>query len=376
MATKPTGLLFGLLAALLLGASDDGVPPDRDDPGAAEAPQAPPKGKSKASAKSRRPAKPRPRGDEPPACPHQVKADRAVAPPPRSMPEFFSRMGEGFARDPARGFQGAMDQLSRMEGPALQGVTLSIEEERQAGRKAREEYLSRAASRGYRVVNDPAKLKYLQGLVDSLAKRMANRERYPRIEVTLISAPVADGQSFPGGYLAFTEALLDAPDEATVAGVVAHELAHLDLGHLYGYAKRSKLAEATYSRRPGPMAGGAPDQFFTRQMALFGLMMNPYRPEHETEADCRAATWMYQEGYDPQALVRFFERMHERNRDLPADANPFFSFGRTHPYSLDRRRHVLERLAQLRRWKSREDLGLYAENLRRLVPRGLEPEVK
>ena len=79
---------------------------------------------------------------------------------------------------------------------------------------------------------------------------MSHRDRYPNIDVTLIDAPIPDGQSFPGGFLVFTTALLDEPDEATVAGVVAHELAHLDRGHLFSYARRSKLAETTYRNPP------------------------------------------------------------------------------------------------------------------------------
>src|SRR5262249_52867390 len=156
--------------------------------------------------------------------------------------------------------------------------------------------------------------------------------RYPKIDVTLIDAPISDGQSFPGGFLAFTTELLKEPDEATVAGVVAHELAHLDRGHLYGYVRRSKLAEASFARPVGPMDSF--DQLFPRQAALFGMMFPPFRPEHEDEADCTAVTWLYQEGYDPRALVGFFERMHDRRGDQPD--NPFFSFGRTHPFSLDR----------------------------------------
>ena len=74
-------------------------------------------------------------------------------------------------------------------------------------------------------------------------------------------------------------------------------------------------------------------------------MMNPFRPEHESEADCTSTTWLYRDGYDPRALVGFFERLHRRLGDGPVD--PAFSFGRTHPYSLDRRRDVLDRLAQL-----------------------------
>src|SRR5206468_4948961 len=126
-----------------------------------------------------------------------------------------------------------------------------------------------------RVVRDPKKVDYFKALVERFSDRMARRDRYPSIEMTLIDAPIPDGQSFPGGFLVFTTALLDEPDEATVAGVVAHELAHLERGHLYEYARRGKLAEATYNRPAG--AGLDFDQFMTRQMALFGLLMNPFR---------------------------------------------------------------------------------------------------
>jgi len=311
-----------------------------------------------------RPARKAPRRDPetPPPC---IASNRPARPPARSMPEMFDRLMDGMTRDPSRGFAGFLDELSALEGPALEGVTLTVAEERRAGHKARSDYLDRAAARGYRTVDDRRRLDYLRALVARFSDRMARRDRYPAIEVTLIDAPFPDGQSFPGGFVAFTTGLLNEPDEATVAAVVAHELAHLDRGHLHGYARRSKLAEATYRDPPGGAASF--DQFFTRQAAILGLMMNPFRPEHESEADCTSVTWLYQEGYDPRALVGFFERMHRRNGDQPA--NPFFDFGRTHPFSLDRRSDVLERLAQLRRWKRRDDLGLFADNLRRLEPR-------
>jgi predicted Zn-dependent protease len=348
MRPHRTWLILGASAVLLAGMDE---PSQKANPPARK------------STKSTRKVDRRP-ADSPPACTSTSNV-RPQQPPARSMPELFDRMMTGFMTDPARGFPAFVEELSNMEGPALEGVTLSIAEERQAGLKARSEYLQKAEAKGYRVIREGKKLDYLKALVARFQTRMTHRDRYPEIEVTLIDAPIPDGQSFPGGYLVFTSALLDEPDEATVAGVVAHELAHLERGHLYGYARRSKLAEATYSNPPGGNASF--DQFFTRQAALFGLMMHPFRPEHEHDADCTSTTWLYLEGYDPNGLVGFFERMHRRNNDQPD--NPFFSFGRTHPYSLDRRRHVLDRLAQLKRWRRREDLGLYADNLRRLIPR-------
>lgn len=275
-----------------------------------------------------------------PMMPGTFPMGQGVPGMPPAFNEMFTRMGQAFAQDPANGFQTFVQGLSDLEGPALEGVSLPPREERQLGAKAREEYLKRAAQQGYRESNDAEKLDRVRKLVDRFAARMQHRDRYPKIEVSLIDAPISDGQSFPGGFLIFTTALADEPDETTLAGVVAHELAHLDLGHLYGYARRSKLAEATYAR-----PGATFDQFFTRQMALLGLLMNPYRPEHELEADCEAVSWLYQEGMDGSGLIGFFERLHDRIQDQPA--NPFFSFGRSHPYSLERKNHVQRRMAQL-----------------------------
>ena len=203
-------------------------------------------------------------------------------------------------------------------------------------------------------------VKYFKDLVETIARLMKNRDRYPEIEITLIDAPVADAYCLPGGYLVFTTGLLAEPDEATVISVVAHELAHLDLGHVYEYAKRSKLAETTFASNPADF-----NQFFTRGMALMGLMMNPYRPEHESEADCVATSWLYVAGYDPMALVGFFERLHDRLNDQPAGRRP--AVLRLRPLAPLLARPSPRGPPPARRpppLATRADLGLYPDNLR------------
>jgi predicted Zn-dependent protease len=287
------------------------------------------------------------------------------------MPEFFARMGESFAANPAAGFPNAMQELARLEGPALDGVRLSPAEERALGRRARDAFLDRMARAGYPVDRDPARRAYLEAIVRRLAARMSHRDRYPAIDVTLVRADVPDGQSFPGGFLVFTTGLLDEPDEATVAGVVAHELAHLDRGHQYQYARRGKLAESSVDPRTFAAGPAGFDRAMTRGMAAMGVMMNPFRPEHEHQADCTAAAWMFLEGYDPAALSRFFERMNRRRRDRPAD--PFWPLGRSHPYTLERKAHVDARRAELRRWRPGQDLALHPDALRTLTPHAPNP---
>lgn len=319
----------------------------------------------KASGRTRRRA-----DDEPPPCAHMAKAKgvgrgvtSARRPPPQSMPEMFDRMMGDMARNPSNGFAGVMKEH---EAAATASTPLTQAEERRMGRQQRDGYLREARRRGYGVVEEGRDTRYVKALVDRLARRMKNRARYPEIEVTLIDAPIPDGQSFPGGFLVFTRGLLDEPDEATVAAVVAHELAHLDRGHLNEYARRDKMAANAFQFGPDMMAN--PAAMMTRGLALGAVMMDPFRPEHEHEADCQATTWLYQEGYDPRGLAEYFTRVNARLRDQPD--NPFWKMGRSHPYSLDRRAAVLERLAQLRRWKSRDDLKRYVSNLKDRTPKG------
>ena len=106
------------------------------------------------------------------------------------MPEMFFRMAETFSRNPASGFQEFIGELSQLEGPALEGITLSPSEERRAGKNAREEYLRRAAAVGAKEVRNADKLAYLRELVDGLARHMKHRDRYTNLDITLIDTPI------------------------------------------------------------------------------------------------------------------------------------------------------------------------------------------
>jgi beta-barrel assembly-enhancing protease len=357
---------LGLIVVLTIGA--DGVA----KAAAVERPASLASQKSGKAAKPRRrsdrPARKLDRRDAPPPCRFETR--RPATPPPRSMGDLMGRMMDRFATDPVNGFGNVLDDLGRLEGPALDGVVVSPAEERRRGAQARSEYIEKARTEGYRVLDDRERLAYLHALVDRFARHMTHRDRYPDIGVTIIDAPISDGRSFPGGYVVFTSALLKEPDEATVGGVVAHELAHLDRGHMYDVVRRDTLASDAFR---GPIAGAATlDEMFTKQAALFGMLMRPFRPDQEHEADCTAVTWMYLEGYDPHALMGFFESLHRRRSDAPGSPVPFFNFLRSHPYSLDRRDHVQARSRQLQAWKPRGDLGLYPKNLEALRPKGDE----
>ena len=113
------------------------------------------------------------------------------------------------ASNPAGGFA---DVLKQQEVAAIQGTTLTAAEERRIGRQQRDAFLRMARTKGFTVREVAKDTDYLKALVAKFVPRMKNGARYPAIELTVIDAPIPDGQSFPGGFLVFTTALLNEPD--------------------------------------------------------------------------------------------------------------------------------------------------------------------
>ena len=168
------------------------------------------------------------------------------------MSDLFNDMMSSMQSNPAGGFQ---DFMSQQEQKAMRDIRVSAAEEHAIGKNLRDQYLSEAKAHGFHQVNDPDKLAYLQDLVDGFSQFMFHRDRYPKIEVGMIDAPDPDAQAFPGGFVVFSLGLLKEPDEASVAAVVAHELAHLDRGHMYYLAKRAKLADTAFAMPAGGPTG-------------------------------------------------------------------------------------------------------------------------
>lgn len=267
---------------------------------------------------------------------------RDVAPPffPEQLFEqFFPGAGEAAER-----------QLSEMR--------IALEDERRVGQQMVEAYRGELKRRRLRVLDRGEDVEYLTALVNTLRPYLQNAERYRDIDVFVIDSPLTDARSFPGGTLFFYRGLLDfAESEAALAGVVGHELSHLDRGHQLILLKQSKLFEQAFANP----RGFDPQQFIRAGMNMARLMSRPFRPEDEAAADYDGVLWSYRAGYDPQELARLFVRLDQRdggkNRNVP-------SFLRTHPYSLDRHAAVIEQFKTLQRTELRAELYIGRENLK------------
>lgn len=185
---------------------------------------------------------------------------------------------------------------------------------------------------------DEAGQAVLQGLADQLATQA--QAPFP-IRVRAVHAPMINAFALPGGHILVTGDLIDAaesPDE--VAGVLAHEIAHVERRHVMQSVWRSlgagMLLDLVVGGGTGAgqqavlLAGQASELSFGRQA--------------ETEADEMGRDFLHRAGLSSRGMGDFFERMAEDEIQAPDQVDEVSEWWMTHPNT--ERRIAAARAAQ------------------------------
>lgn len=266
--------------------------------------------------------------------------------------------------DPQAFLNGLFGEETPEERQRLERVEISFDEEKKFGAAAAEQFREALGRQGIATAERGQDVEYLRRLVETLRPQMTHAERYRRLKVYVVDSPLTDARTFPGGTLFFFRGMLDfAENEAALAGVVGHELSHLDRGHLLLPLRRAKFAQTAF----GGQGGLSPEQFFASATTMMRTFTRPFRPEDEAEADLDGAAWAYRAGYDPREMGRLFLALHRRDAGKGPDFLP--AFLRTHPFHMDRFRAIQARYDELRRAEPAERLYLGKINLERRIPR-------
>jgi predicted Zn-dependent protease len=193
---------------------------------------------------------------------------------------------------------------------------------------------------GVRYVDDPDVRGYLEGVAARIFAVARSDRPGIAYHVHLIDDPkTVNAFAAPGGHLfVYSGLLLQAGNEAEVAGVIGHEAGHIVKRHIeramvdaYGL---QALTSAALGRNPTPA------QELAAGIAGTGVMRAHSRSE-ETEADEYGAETIAGLGYDPRALITFFEKL-QAGSGKSTRADQWLS---THPLTTDRIAH-LERYIQ------------------------------
>ena len=176
---------------------------------------------------------------------------------------------------------------------------------------------------------------YVQRLTERLA---AHSDLVVPVQVEVLDAPEVNAFALPGGFLFVQRGLLDAAaDEAQLAGVLSHEIAHAAARHgnrMMGRARWSSLLFQVTQIVTSVVTGGVSSiaGYYGYQYAMMGLGMVlsldllGVTRDFELEADQLGVQYAWNAGYDTSGFIRFFDHMATTRGYV--DGSSFF---RTHP---------------------------------------------
>jgi Zn-dependent protease with chaperone function len=203
----------------------------------------------------------------------------------------------------------------------------STEKEVRIGRE-----LAAEVDRQAKFIDDPAVTEYVNRVGQNIV--LHSDARIP-FTIKVIDSDEVNAFALPGGFFYVNKGLLLAADnEAEVAGVMAHEIAHVAARHAVENQTKGTLLE--YGALVGSIfLGGIPGMIYqnTAQFGLLGAFMKFSRGAEE-EADKLGIQYMYAAGYDPSAMATMFEKLESKNKKKPGFIAKAFA---THPAPPERR---------------------------------------
>ena len=201
----------------------------------------------------------------------------------------------------------------------------SIEKEIALGKQ-----MAQQVERQAKLVDDPVISEYVNRVGQNLVR---NSDAKVPFTIKVIDGEEVNAFALPGGFFfVYSGLILKADTEAELAGVMAHEIAHVAARHGTRQATRGEVAQL--ATIPLIFMGGWAG-YGIRQAAsvLVPVGFLSFSRQFESEADMLGLQYMYKTGYDPEAFVDFFEKIQSMEKKKPGTMAKVFS---THPPTDDR----------------------------------------
>ena len=196
----------------------------------------------------------------------------------------------------------------------------SLEKEAALGRRLAAEIDAQS-----KFVTDPVVVEYVNRVGQNIVLRSDSKIPFT---IKVLDSPDVNAFALPGGFLYVNSgAILAADSEAEIAGVMAHEIAHVAARH--GVEQQSKGRLLQYLSIPLIFVGG-PLGAIVQNAAniLVPLTFLKFSRGAEEEADRLGLQYMWAAGYDPTAMLTFFEKLKSKEKKEPGTLAKVFS---THP---------------------------------------------
>jgi beta-barrel assembly-enhancing protease len=182
--------------------------------------------------------------------------------------------------------------------------------------------------------------------IDSLGRQLASRapgQKYP-YQFKVVNDRAINAFALPGGFIYVNRGAIEAADnEAQIAGVMAHEISHVVLRHGTNQASKAYLAQAPLSILGGVLGSNSIGSVLAQLGVGFAAnsLFLKYSRDAEKQADLMGTQILYDSGYNPTAMVEFFEKIQAESK---GSASEFFS---DHPNPENRITNVKQEIVRL-----------------------------
>jgi Peptidase family M48 len=194
-----------------------------------------------------------------------------------------------------------------------------------------------------RFITDPVVTEYVNRIGQNLVK---NSDCKVPFTIKVIDTDEINAMALPGGFFYVNSGLILAADEeAELAGVMAHEIAHVCAHHAAREMTRANYAQI--GMVPLIMMTGyswTGYGIYEATQLMIPITFLEFSREFEAQADYLGIQYMYRAGYDPQAFVTFFEKIENLEKQKPGAVAKVFE---NHPQTPDRIEHSEEEIATI-----------------------------
>jgi len=213
----------------------------------------------------------------------------------------------------------------------------SIEKEIAMGKQ-----YAQQVERQSKIITDPVIAEYVNRIGQNLVR---NSDAKVPFTIKVIDGDEVNAFALPGGFFfVYSGLILKADTEAELAGVMAHEIAHVAARHGTCQMTKGEIANIAMIPVMLTMGGWAGYGIYEGASILVPMGFLQFSRNYERQADYLGLQYLYKTGYDPEAFVDFFEKIETLEKRKPGTMAKVFS---THPMTDDRIAAAQKEIAEI-----------------------------
>jgi predicted Zn-dependent protease len=215
-------------------------------------------------------------------------------------------------------------------------MTITVDQEKDIGREVAAKLIGY-----YHIYNNPGLTQYVNLVGETVAAQSPRQDI--QYHFAILDSDDINAVSAPGGFIFITRgALALCDDESELAGVLAHEVAHVTDKHVVHVIERDKGMQAGFQEASSHMQSNQYKEYLQNMSKniLVNLLDKGLAPGDEYDADQKGVQFAHAAGYPADGLERFLTKMGDATK---GNQVPYWS--RTHPPVADRNAKIQQEIA-------------------------------